>query len=139
MIPFADLSVIEASLKATVGQSNAGDSTLPLSSTAAKDVVKAVRVSMTTGPDLVRTACGCDGGEESESSHRNDQSPGMKNWKMLTTSLCLAYSSLLECQLTSRTPLVRSTADIDLCFVLHIDPFLVKLCSEIHVPHNRKY
>ena len=102
-IPFADPKLVETGLKATAGLASAGEASVALSSTTLEDVSRTLKGSGSEGADLVRTACGC-GGEE-ETSH-DDQSFMVKNWKLLTTSLCLAITSLQECQLANRTPLV---------------------------------
>ena len=63
------------------------------------------------GPDLVGIAygdmivIGIDT-EVASHDHNAEQSLVVRNWKLLTTSLCLAHSSLQECQLMSRNQLV---------------------------------
>ena len=86
----------------------ASESTLPLSPKAVEDVIKTATKSIKLmGPDLVEIACGGGGGAELMShDHNVEQSLVARNWKLLTTSLCLAHSSLQECQLTTRNPLV---------------------------------
>lgn len=85
----------------------------PLCPKAVEDVVKAVTKSiMLAGPDLVEVACGdvtvSGSGAEVVVSHdhNSEQSLVARNWKLLTTSLCLAHSSFQECQLMPRNPLV---------------------------------
>ena len=63
------------------------------------------------GPDLVGIAYGDMivsgiGAEVVSHDHNAEQSLVVRNWKLLTTSLCLAHSSLQECQLMSRNQLV---------------------------------
>ena len=67
--------------------------------------MKALKTCIVARPDLVRTACGSD---ELETSQDDEQSFVAKNWRLLTTSLCLAICSLQDCQLTHRTPLVSA-------------------------------
>ena len=83
-----------------------------LSPKAVEDVVKAVTKSIKlAGPDLVEIAYGNvivsgSGAEVVSHDHDAEQSLAARNWKLLTTSLCLAHSSLQECQLMSRNQLV---------------------------------
>jgi hypothetical protein len=85
-----------------------------LSPKAVEDVIKAVTKSIKlAGPDLVEIACGdiivigsASDPEVVSHDHNAEQSLVARNWKLLTTSLCLAHSSLQECQLMSRNPLV---------------------------------
>ena len=66
------------------------------------------------GPDLVEIACGgmvvsvsVSGAEVVGShDHNTEQSLVARNWKLLTTLLCLAHSSLQESQLMTRNHLV---------------------------------
>ena len=107
-IPFANLRHIETGLRATVSQSSVVGSSVSPSSASVEEVVKelsAWKSSHDDGADLVKTACGCHG--ESEVPP-DAHSSVMKNWKLLTLSLCFAHGSLEDCQLTTRTPLVSS-------------------------------
>lgn len=125
-IPFAHLRFIQDSLRAPpTGKSSAVVSespvAIPLSPKAVEDVIKAVSESITVaGPDLVEIACGdviiCET-EVVSHDHNAEQSLVARNWKLLTTLLCLAHSSLQECQLTSRNPLVCTM--IILCIYMH--------------------
>ena len=75
---------------------------LQLPTTAVEDITKSFKTCLLAKPDLVRTACG----GELDISH-SDQAFVTRNLQLLITSLSLAVTSLEDCQLTSRTPLVR--------------------------------
>lgn len=119
-IPFAELRYIHDSLRTPPTGKSSGAATKspvvePLSLNAVKDVIKAVTRSLKlAGPDLVEIACGGTvvsvsvSGAEVVGSHdyNTEQSLVARNWKLLTTSLCLAHSSLQESQLMTRNHLV---------------------------------
>lgn len=110
-IPFSHSKIIHDSLRAPLtvrSSSAAGDSSvLLLSPKAVENVAKAVTESFqSSGQDLVTTACDVNRtGTESHDTEA-EQSLVARNWKLLTTSLCLAHSSLQESRLTSRSSLV---------------------------------